>query len=94
MKKFSRNKTLLILATCVSLFAVAVGAISTAAWFQIDSQSPEFNSTSADTNLTIDNVNVTGYKINPTLGVDGFPDYTSNTVAHKKGSTYETENSI
>lgn len=76
----------------LSILSVLVCAVSTMAWFQIDSQAPEFANTTATPNLSIINNEVTGYKIQSTLGTDGFPDYSSSTVSHKKGGTYETSN--
>ena len=78
--------------SALALFGVGTASVATAAWFTVRTQSPELAMQTATPDLRIDNENVTGYKINPTLGPDGFPDYSSNTVAHKKGSSYETEN--
>ncbi len=89
---FKNKKTTLILTLGVSLLSVLVCAISTFAWFQIDSQAPEFSNTASRPNLEIENRNVTGYKIQPTLGIDGFPDYSSSTVSSKKGGSFETTN--
>lgn len=76
----------------VSLLGVLVAAIATSAWFSLDSQPVSFSGPAANTNLSIDNANVTGYKIKSSLGTDGFPDYSSSTVASKKGTTYEVSN--
>lgn len=91
--RFGRKAKAVIL-SALALFGVGTTAIATAAWFTLRNQSPELNMKTASPDLAIDNNNVTGYKINPTLGTDGFPDYNSNTVAHKKGSgsTYGTTN--
>lgn len=76
----------------VSLLGVLVAAIATSAWFSLDSQPVSFSGPAANANLSIDNANVTGYKIKSSLGTDGFPDYSSSTVASKKGTTYEVSN--
>ena len=88
-----KNKKLLIFSTGISLLSVFVGALSTLAWFQLDSQAPNATITTHDPNLNIDNQNVTGYKVVPTIGSDGFINKTSNTVTSKKGEVYDTSNS-
>ena len=90
MKTFGKFKLLLM--GLFTLGAIGAAAISTFAWFTINQPPLTNEMISADPSLTIDNTNVTGYKIKPTLGEDGFPYYLSTTVVHKKGQTYETEN--
>lgn len=87
-----RNKMLILVNMILSLCAVGVAAISTFAWFQINSQAPEATIQTKDPNLLIDNSNVTGYKVVPTIGSDGFIDNTSTTITSKKGQTYDTSN--
>ena len=87
-----RNKLLIWANALLGVAAVFIAAVSTAAWFQIDSQAPETTIKTQDPNLVIDDSNVTGYKVNPVIGSDGFIDKTSNTVTSKKGQTYDTSN--
>ena len=87
-----RNKKLIWINAILGVAAVFVGAISTFAWFQLDSQAPEATITSKDPHLSIDNENVTGYKVVHTIGTDGFIDRTSTTVTAKKGETFDTSN--
>ena len=91
MKLFN-SKKLLWLTAGISLFGVFVASIATAAWFQVDSQPLQASMTTPTPNLSIDNTNVTGHKIQPSLGTDGFPDYLSSTVSSKKGGSYDTIN--
>ena len=87
-----RNKRLIWFNAIIGVIGVFVCAISTFAWFQIDSQAPTTTIKTKDPNLTIDNENVTGYKVSPTIGTDGFIDKTSSTVTAKKGSFIDTTN--
>ena len=51
-----KNKKTLLFTTAVALFGVFVAAISTAAWFQIDSQPISTSMVTGSSSLTIDNV--------------------------------------
>ena len=82
-----KGKTKIILATCLSLFAVLVGGISTAAWFQLDSQLLQANLTTATPGIEIDESNVYGYKVKQTLDDNGEVDYTSDTVSKFAGGS-------
>lgn len=96
MKNHFMRKIVLFGGLVCSIFGVIVAAVSTAAWFQINTTKKEVvdNSTikSGTPNLSITNSQVTGYKIQQSLGVDGFPDYSSSTVSSKIGGSYDTTN--
>ena len=89
---FGSSRKHLIVNLILSLCGVFVAAISTFAWFQIDSQAPEATISTKDPNMEINNENVTGYKVTHSIGADGFVDKTSTTVTSKKGQTYDTSN--
>lgn len=94
MKKHGKLKIWLSLA--LSVFGVSVTATTTFAWFQINTTSSTVSDNhtvkTGSPNLTIDNSNVTGYKVNHVIGADGFLDRTSSSVVSKKGQTYNTTN--
>ena len=91
-KKMSRNKKLLLFSTIISLFAVFVCSISTAAWFQLDSQPLQTSLVTGTGNISLVPNSTYGYKINPILGGDGQIDYSNNTVTKKNGSSISTTN--
>ena len=73
MKKIFKSRKVMIWASAaVSLMGVLVAAISTYAWFQIESQPLANTMVTASPNISIDNENVYGYKVNPVLGTNGF----------------------
>lgn len=88
----SRNKKLLLFSTIISLFAVFVCSISTAAWFQLDSQPLQTSLVTGTGSISLEANSTYGYKINPILGGDGQIDYSNNTVTKKNGSSISTTN--
>lgn len=73
MKLFSRSKKTLLATLIVSLFGVGVAAISTLAWFQIDSAPANPSMITSDPNIEVQNANVKGYKKESTLSDFGMP---------------------
>ena len=89
----NKNKLVIFMSTFVSMLAVFVGAISTLAWFQINQQDPQATLVSGSSNMSIQNDNVKGYKIEPPLGANGFKDYSVTNVESAAGSTITVDNS-
>lgn len=92
MKLFKTKKSRFLFSIGISLLSVFVAAISTAAWFAIDAQPLTTSMVSSDANLTIDDENVYGYKIEPVLSNNGVIDYSNETVTATKGSVVEKTN--
>ncbi len=68
-----KNKLLLALSTGVSLFAVFVASIATAAWFQLDRPADDLQSSIVTGSTEINITNVTSYKKKMTTNAKGFP---------------------
>ena len=71
MKKFLSNKFKLGISLTLTLFSVFVMSITTFTWFQLNSKPVQTELVSASPNLTIGNA-IYGYKINHTLGENGY----------------------
>lgn len=75
--KRKKNKLLLLFSAGVSLLGVFVAAVSTAAWFQINSQPVDTSLVTGSSNLTIDNID--GLKKEETIDpATGLPSTSSN----------------
>lgn len=89
---FKRNKRMLTISLIISLFAVFVTAISTAAWFQIEKQDPETKLVTGSSSIAIQDSDVVGYKIDTPIGANGFRDYAASTVSHMAGDVLDFDN--
>lgn len=81
-----KNKKLIIGTLILSLFGVFVGAMSTLAWFQIDSAPATPTMVSSDPSIEIDNEHVTGYKSNTGYNSVGMQDYNQSIINIDSGS--------
>lgn len=94
MKKLKlQNKTMFSLTMVISLLSVFVCAISTFAWFQINSQPVQTSLKTGTGNISFVEDEIYGYKVNPEIGANGKINYDNDTVTKKNGSTISTSNS-
>lgn len=80
------------MSTIVSIMSIVVFGVSTAAWFQLDSQPLQTSMVSGTGNVSLVNNSTYGYKITPALGGNGKINYSNTTVTKKNGSTISTTN--
>ena len=80
-KWLSKNKIILWCAASVSLLEVAVAAISTAAWFQLDRAPVTTSMVSGSPDLNISQI--TGYKVEHTVGAHGDDTFTPSSIVSR-----------